>query len=75
MPRRQRLRKLTLPVLPTMFTLANGVCGLGSITLATNHTPGVSQTDLAFYAGLLVFLGNGVRRTGWLRGASHQADQ
>lgn len=57
MPRRQRLRKLTLPVLPTMFTLANGVCGLGSITLATNHTPGVSQTDLAFYAGLLVFLG------------------
>ena len=40
-----------------MFTLANGVCGLGAITLATNHTPGVSQTDLAFYAGMLVFLG------------------
>ncbi len=56
MPRR-KLRHLTLPVLPTMFTLANGVCGLGAITLATNHTPGVSQTDLTFYAGLLVFLG------------------
>ena len=57
MPRQKKLRKLTLPVLPTMFTLANGVCGLGAITLATNHTPGVSQTTLAFYAGLLVFLG------------------
>jgi CDP-diacylglycerol--serine O-phosphatidyltransferase len=57
MPQRRKLRKLTLPVLPTMFTLANGVCGLGSITLATSHTPGVSTTDLTFYAGLLVFLG------------------
>jgi len=48
------LRRVTFPLLPTMCTLANGVCGLAAITLATSRNP---STELVFYAGLLVFLG------------------
>ena len=55
--RRRRLRRITFPVLPTAFTLANGVCGLASITVITSRSPTISATDLAFYAGLLIFLG------------------
>lgn len=55
--RRRRLRNITFPALPTAFTLANGVCGLASITVITSRSPTLSPTDLAFYAGLLIFLG------------------
>ncbi len=55
--RRKRLRDVTSPILPTAFTLANGLCGLASITIVTSSHPHVSPTDLAFYAGLLIFLG------------------
>src|SRR6056297_1486401 len=54
---RRPLKRLTFPLLPTMCTLANGVCGLSAITLATSNLPAVPQTELVFYAGLLVFLG------------------
>jgi CDP-diacylglycerol--serine O-phosphatidyltransferase len=40
-----------------MCTLANGVCGLAAITLATSKNPSIPQTELIFYAGLLIFLG------------------
>lgn len=57
MIRRRRLRKPTFPILPTVFTLANGVCGLFAIMLLTAHHTTVAQTELTFYAGLLIFLG------------------
>jgi CDP-diacylglycerol---serine O-phosphatidyltransferase len=52
-----RLRRLTFPLLPTICTLANGVCGLAAITLATSRNPAIPPTELVFYAGLLIFLG------------------
>jgi CDP-diacylglycerol--serine O-phosphatidyltransferase len=55
--RRRRIRKITFPALPTAFTLANGVCGLAAITVVTSSVPNHSQTDLAFYAAALIFLG------------------
>jgi CDP-diacylglycerol---serine O-phosphatidyltransferase len=55
--RRRRIRNITFPVLPTAFTLANGVCGLAAIGIVTSQAPGYSQTDLAFYAALMIFLG------------------
>lgn len=55
--RRRKLRHLTFPVLPTAFTLANGVCGLVAIGVVTSQAPQFAQTDLAFYAALLIFLG------------------
>ncbi|MFO7907759.1 MAG: CDP-diacylglycerol--serine O-phosphatidyltransferase [Planctomycetota bacterium] len=55
--RKRRVRKLTVPALPTAFTLANGVCGLAAITVVTSHTAHHSQVELAFFAALLIFLG------------------
>ncbi len=54
---RRKTRKRTFPILPTVFTLANGVCGLLAIAMVTSDAPNVPLTDLAFYAGLLIFLG------------------
>jgi len=56
-PPRRKFRRIAIPALPTAFTLANGVCGLAAITVVTGQSPIHSQTDLAFYAGLLIFLG------------------
>lgn len=55
--KKRRIRKLTVPALPTAFTLANGVCGLAAITVVTSQAPQHSQVDLAFFAALLIFLG------------------
>ncbi len=55
--RRRKIRNVTFPVLPTAFTLANGVCGLAAITVVTSHVPNHSQIDLAFYAAIFIFLG------------------
>ncbi len=55
--RRRRIRNIAFPALPTAFTLANGVCGLAAITVVTSHVPNYTQTDLAFFAALLIFLG------------------
>ena len=56
--KRKQRRKLMLAVLPTMLTLGNGMCGLGSIAVA------VSGPELAlpleqklFASGLLIFGG------------------
>ena len=55
--RRRRIRNITFPVLPTAFTLANGVCGLVAIGIVTSQAPEYSRTVLAFYAALMIFLG------------------
>jgi CDP-diacylglycerol--serine O-phosphatidyltransferase len=54
---RRRIRALTVPAIPTAFTLANGVCGLAAITVVTSGFEDYSQVDLAFYAAVLIFLG------------------
>lgn len=46
-----------IPVLPTLLTLGNAVCGLGSITLSTWAGYEAARGDLIFLAGLLVFCG------------------
>lgn len=55
--RRRKIRHITFPALPAACTLANGLCGLAAITVVTSHAPDHSQTALAFYAALLIFLG------------------
>lgn len=45
------------PLLPTMLTLGNAVCGLGSITYAAHAAPGADGNTALFYAGLLIFGG------------------
>ncbi len=55
--RRRRLKEKTLPVLPTLLTLGNGVSGLAAITLATSGYPDVVENRLVMWAALLVFLG------------------
>ncbi len=54
---RRKIRDITFPALPTAFTLANGVCGLAAITVVTSPTAQFTQSDLSFFAGLLIFLG------------------
>jgi CDP-diacylglycerol--serine O-phosphatidyltransferase len=54
---RRSLRRSTAPLLPTLLTLANGVCGLGAITLATGDPLEGEEGKLVFLAGLLVFAG------------------
>ena len=46
---RRRLRRSTVPLLPTLLTLAKGVCGLGSITLATSSPPDGGEGKLVFF--------------------------
>lgn len=55
----RRRRRLTLAVLPTMLTLGNGVCGLGSIAIAISPEAalGWPEEQKLFAAGLLIFAG------------------
>lgn len=43
------------PVLPTMLTLGNAVCGLGSITFAVKVGPAGSESTYLFISGMLIF--------------------
>jgi CDP-diacylglycerol--serine O-phosphatidyltransferase len=57
---RLRKRQRWFPVLPTMITLGNAVCGFGAITFAFNVGPEGSSTGSyggLFTAALLVYLG------------------
>ena len=57
---RLRKRQRWFPVLPTMITLGNAVCGFGAITFAFNVGPEGSSTASyggLFTAALLVYLG------------------
>ncbi len=57
---RLRKRQRWFPVLPTMITLGNAVCGFGAITFAFNVGPEGSSTAVnggLFTAALLVYLG------------------
>lgn len=55
----RKRRRLTLAVLPTMLTLGNGVCGLGSIAIAISPEAalGWPEEQKLFAAGLLIFAG------------------
>jgi CDP-diacylglycerol--serine O-phosphatidyltransferase len=44
-----------LPVLPTLLTLGNAVCGLGSLTFAAQADAQTGNADALFYAGLFIF--------------------
>lgn len=44
-------------LLPTLLTLSNGVCGLGSIAIAAGALGNLPLTSAAFFAALLIFLG------------------
>jgi CDP-diacylglycerol---serine O-phosphatidyltransferase len=44
-------------MIPTMFTLGNGVCGLLAIMLITNRPPGADAQTAMFWAAMLIFLG------------------
>lgn len=52
-----RKRRLTLAVLPTLLTLGNGVCGLGSIAVSTSIALDWTSQEQLFVAGLLIFGG------------------
>jgi CDP-diacylglycerol--serine O-phosphatidyltransferase len=57
---RLRKRQRWFPVLPTLITLGNAVCGFGAITFAFNVGPEGSSTAInggLFTAALLVYLG------------------
>ena len=45
------------PLLPTLLTLANGVCGLASISLATSDAAQGGDARTIFWAGNLLFIG------------------
>ncbi|MBC8356035.1 MAG: CDP-diacylglycerol--serine O-phosphatidyltransferase [Planctomycetes bacterium] len=49
--------KSGLVVVPTLLTLGNGVCGLGSIALATMGAEELGQTRAIFCAGAFIFVG------------------
>jgi len=46
-----------MPVLPTLLTLGNAVCGLGSISYAASHVPAGAGEHYLLIAGLLIFGG------------------
>jgi CDP-diacylglycerol--serine O-phosphatidyltransferase len=48
-------RPATIALLPTLFTLGNGVCGFGSLTLAAHEIDPAKADERVFFAGLLVF--------------------
>lgn len=50
-------RQSTLAVVPTLLTLANGACGLGSIAMATMPQETLGEINGIFYAGVLIYLG------------------
>lgn len=55
--RRQRRRRLTLSVLPTLLTLGNGVCGLAAIAVVTSENLGWALETKLMVSGVLIFGG------------------
>jgi CDP-diacylglycerol--serine O-phosphatidyltransferase len=51
------IKKSDLVVVPTVLTLGNGVCGLGSIAMATLAREELGETTAIFYAGVFIFVG------------------
>jgi len=51
------IRKSGLVVVPTLLTLGNGACGLGSIAMATLGREEIGETTAIFYAGAFIFGG------------------
>jgi CDP-diacylglycerol--serine O-phosphatidyltransferase len=51
------IKKFDLVIVPTVLTLGNGVCGLGSIAMATLGREELGDTNAIFYAGLFIFVG------------------
>ncbi|MDA1050774.1 MAG: CDP-diacylglycerol--serine O-phosphatidyltransferase [Planctomycetota bacterium] len=51
------IKKSGLVVVPTLLTLGNGACGLGSIAMATLAREEIGETTAIFYAGAFIFLG------------------
>lgn len=50
-------KKSGLVVVPTLLTLGNGVCGLGSISMATLGPDELGQTNAILCAGVFIFVG------------------
>lgn len=50
-------KQSSLAVVPTMLTLGNGVCGLGSIAMATMAADVLGQAESIFYSGVFIYLG------------------
>jgi CDP-diacylglycerol--serine O-phosphatidyltransferase len=50
-------REKWFPVIPTLVTLGNAVCGFGSITFAAKVGPEYTEGNALFVAGLLIFAG------------------
>ncbi len=55
--RRERRRVVTPAFLPTALTLSNGLCGLGSILMASGAVVAPHWVDAGLWAALLIFLG------------------
>lgn len=50
-------KKSNFVVVPTLLTLGNGACGLGSISLATFGWEQLGETNAIFGAGVFIFVG------------------
>ncbi|MFH1919484.1 MAG: CDP-diacylglycerol--serine O-phosphatidyltransferase [Planctomycetota bacterium] len=50
-------KQARLAAVPTLLTLGNGVCGLGSIAMATLAREQLGETSAIFYAGVLIYVG------------------
>ena len=50
-------KKSRLVFVPTLLTLGNGVCGLGSISMATLGPDEIGETNAIFCAGVFIFVG------------------
>jgi len=50
-------KQTRLAVVPTLLTLGNGICGLGSIAMATLAREGLGETNAIFYAGVFIYVG------------------
>ncbi|MCA9148534.1 MAG: CDP-alcohol phosphatidyltransferase family protein [Planctomycetales bacterium] len=56
-PLKLRRRPVIFAPLPTILTLANGLCGLSSAAIATGTILNLPRNEAVFYAGLLIFCG------------------
>jgi CDP-diacylglycerol---serine O-phosphatidyltransferase len=54
-PAKPTKRGVRLPVLPTLLTLGNGICGLASISYAASAIRGSGDDPALFYAGMFIF--------------------
>ena len=50
-------KQTRLAIVPTLLTLGNGICGLGSIAMATLAREGLGETNAIFYAGVFIYVG------------------